>query len=179
MKWNEFFVHASIDYKRFGPINAIFTSPSNRRFDKIPSNPISLRMRFAFFSLKKPQPRKIRKDFFIVHRREIAKSAAPSTPWAEGKNLLRFCYDFAMRMGVSPFLFWIYSVPLPPYPRFHPNSSLFPRFLSLSLSRQSINRRNGLIDFISRSRCPQFQFSRACVFRLVEIHRRAYVVDRF
>lgn len=179
MKWNEFFVHASIDYKRFGPINAIFTSPSNRRFDKIPSNPISLSMRFAFhsanvsfFSLKKPQIPKIRKDFFIVHRCEIAKSAAPSTPWAEGKNLLRFCWcGWAFRRFFSEFIPSLSPLIL--------DSILFPRFLSLSLSRQSINRRNGLIDFISRSRCPQFQFSRACVFRLVEIHRRAYVVDRF
>lgn len=46
----------------------------------------------------------------------------------------------------------------------------FPLSFSISSIYGNVNRRNGLIGFISRSRCPQFQFSRACVFSVsVEI----------
>lgn len=176
MKWNEFFLHALIDYKRFGPINAIFTvavKPKIRQNSE-QSDFASHAIRFLF--VEKTATTKDSKRF--LHRPSTRNREIGCAFHAMGRRE-EFATISLMRMGVSPFLFWIYSVPLPPYSRFHPNSPLFPRFLSLSLSRQSINRRNGLIDFISRSRCPQFQFSRACVFRLVEIHRRAYVVDRF
>lgn len=58
----------------------------------------------------------------------------------------------------------LFSVPTPLY------FLGFPLSFSISSIYGNVNRRNGLIGFISRSRCPQFQFSRACVFSvLVEI----------
>lgn len=58
----------------------------------------------------------------------------------------------------------LFSVPTPLY------FLGFPLSFSISSIYGNVNRRNGLIGFISRSRCPQFQFSRACVFSVsVEI----------
>lgn len=100
----------------------------------------------------------IRKRFFIDAR---------SRNWLRAFHAVREEFIPAVsRFALSfPILFpSLFSVPTPLY------FLGFPLSFSISSIYGNVNRRNGLIGFISRSRCPQFQFSRACVFSVsVEI----------
>lgn len=128
--------------------------------------------RFAFHSATplsflsgEPRPIFFRHDSeTFLHRCEIAKLAARLPRVGQREEFIpavsnaRFALSF-------PILFpSLFSVPTPLY------FLGFPLSFSISSIYGNVNRRNGLIGFISRSRCPQFQFSRACVFSvLVEI----------
>lgn len=126
--------------------------------------------RFAFHSATplsflsgEPRPIFFRHDSeTFLHRCEIAKLAA-RLPRREGRI---YPNGVAFRPFFSHFIPFplLCSTPTPLY------FLGFPLSFSISSIYGNVNRRNGLIGFISRSRCPQFQFSRACVFSVsVEI----------
>lgn len=128
--------------------------------------------RFAFHSATplsflsgEPRPIFFRHDSeMFLHRCEIAKLAARLP--RHGPEGRIYPSGVAFRPFFSHFIPFplLCSTPTPLY------FLGFPLSFSISSIYGNVNRRNGLIGFISRSRCPQFQFSRACVFSvLVEI----------
>lgn len=130
--------------------------------------------RFAFHSATplsflsgEPRPIFFRHDSeTFLHRCEIAKLAARLPRRGPEGRIYPSGVECAFRPFFSHFIPFplLCSTPTPLY------FLGFPLSFSISSIYGNVNRRNGLIGFISRSRCPQFQFSRACVFSVsVEI----------